>query len=483
MDWAENSQVIRSVSGSDMVIPRWTADGRPRTIYVPQQVGAVDWGEQHFHQPQNSGSNWDAYYRDIVAYQLIAGALAVELTAGARALWDYPQFWLYMDTVFARRTEGGTGSDALPFTLEMLNAYRPAKAAAPVVLEAGVRGADLWLRCDLSLLDNVAAPATSAFTVLVNGSPRAVTAAAIFRQNIGLTLAAPVLGTDIVTVSYTAPATNPVRSVDGVNLASFTGQAVTNRTEKVGGTNTAFPVVRFTPGVTRRLMGGTGTLAPANAAQGTMALLRFRFPAAPAADTIIFGAQTGTPDLVIVLTTTRRLEIRLRNAAGSVAYRPQTPVLAANTDHDILWSWDTTQSVNTAGMNCFINGAAQTLNFVNWTGGAGAVARWTFAAGSGGGGYAFNFGSTTFDMGALWLDTTTRVDITSAAERAKFAPAAIASRGDGVTGAIPAHFFVGTADQWADTFGVQRGTGNRAFPSWGNTDLGPVQGVSGSEWV
>lgn len=485
--WGEDSQNF-AVSPFDIALPRFAGDGRPRSPYTFQMLGSIDWGEAHSYQPERDGSNWDSFYRDIVNYSLFPGLLAVELTAGGKAAYGNPELWTYYDTVYLRRTEGSPGNVMLPFGLEMTNAFRPAKATAPVIAEAGIRDAAIWLRFDLALNETAAAPATSAFIVNVNGSPVTVSQVSIWRQNIGLTLAAAVTGNDVVTVDYTVPGSNPARSVDGVNIASFTGQALTNRTEKVGGPNAAFPVVAFGAGVSRRLgamansvFSSTGieALAPANSALGTLALLKFRFEGAPPANRRILGFQSGTAPLRIWLNINRTLELDISNAAGTRIIRIATPALAAGVDHDILFSVDATQTTGVNGVNCYVNGVAQALTIATWAGGAGVTLGWSRKTPQG----LNPDGNAQFRIGALWLDTTMRVDLTNSANRTKFTSMTggnldIGTLGDGITGMRPAQFLVGNADQWNSEFGINRGSGNRFFPTSGV--VGPV---SGAEWA
>jgi hypothetical protein len=146
----------------------------------------------------------------------------------------------------------------------------------------------------------------------------------------------------------------------------------------------------------------------------------------------------------------------------------------------LLWSWDLTQTTSGVGINCYANGTAQALNVVAWGGGAGVVVGYAATAAAA---YTFNFtGNLTWEMGAFWLDATSRLDITSNAERAKFTGATagvltIASDGSGITGTMPTQFLTGSASQWNDTFGIQRGTGRRFF----NTST-PLVAVSGADW-
>lgn len=475
--WAEDSQIF-SVDGIDISLPRTTADGRPRSPYTYQMFGSADWGEAASYQIERSGSNWNAFYRDIVAYSLYPGALAVELTAGAKAGWDHPEFWLYMDTVYLRRREGGAGNTMLPFGLEMTDAYRPVKTAAPAIVDAGIKGDAIWLRFDHALDELATPPATSDFAVNVNGSPVTISGVLVWRQNAGLTLAGPVAGNDVVTVSYSSGASK-LRSVDKVNVASFTEQALVNRTDKVGGPNGAFPVVIFTSGV-RRLLGGT--LAAADSQVMTLALLGFRVAGLPASDIELIGNTSGTPGFRLTLRSNGQLELRLSDAAGTLQarlYHGPSGSIIANTTYDILMSLDMSQETASTGFNCFVNDAASTARSVVWV--SGGTVGWTRP---GSAGTMLNFGGANFEIGALYLSTDTRVDLTNNASRKRFTSTTsgnldILTRGDGITGSIPAQFLVGNADQWNDGSGMNRGSAAGRF----FVKEGKVTQVSGNEWI
>lgn len=71
-------------------------------------------------------------------------------------------------------------------------------------------------------------PASSAFTVTVNGTTRTVSSVAVSGNKVSLTLSSPVNYGDVVTVSYTKPSTNPLQSTEGAQAASFTSRSVTN---------------------------------------------------------------------------------------------------------------------------------------------------------------------------------------------------------------------------------------------------------------
>ncbi len=71
-------------------------------------------------------------------------------------------------------------------------------------------------------------PTLSAFSILVNGASRGVTFVAVSGTMVSLTLASPFLYGDRVTLAYTKPATNPLQTTAGGQVASFTAQTVIN---------------------------------------------------------------------------------------------------------------------------------------------------------------------------------------------------------------------------------------------------------------
>ena len=86
--------------------------------------------------------------------------------------------------------------------------------------------ARLDITYDLSLANIV--PASSAFTVRVNAVTRSINSITISGNNVQLTLSAPVVYGDVITFSYTRPATNPLQTSSGGLAASLTPQNVTN---------------------------------------------------------------------------------------------------------------------------------------------------------------------------------------------------------------------------------------------------------------
>ena len=103
---------------------------------------------------------------------------------------------------------------------------------APPELEyAQVTGTMLVLAYDQAL-DELSTPAASAFTVTVAGATRALATTSpvtVSGKQVTLTLSSAVTTGQMVTVTYTVPATNPIRGTDGVEAAALTTRAVISR--------------------------------------------------------------------------------------------------------------------------------------------------------------------------------------------------------------------------------------------------------------
>jgi len=98
------------VAEEDVGRTLYTADNRPREQYIESDVGLPEWGEQHTKQRVRDGRNWNAYYRVICNGALVTHALAMQLTAGAVELWNWPAFFDYHDRAFEidKSSAGGT---------------------------------------------------------------------------------------------------------------------------------------------------------------------------------------------------------------------------------------------------------------------------------------------------------------------------------------------------------------------------------------
>ncbi len=110
-------------------------------------------------------------------------------------------------------------------------------AAIPVYVSSAIANATpslLEMTYNMSLTNII--PAASSFSVLVNSVTRTVNSVAISGTKVQLTLARPVVNGDVVTVSYTKPAVNPLQTASAGIAASVSAKTVTN------GVTAAIPV-------------------------------------------------------------------------------------------------------------------------------------------------------------------------------------------------------------------------------------------------
>ena len=138
--------------------------------------------------------------------------------------------WYFQSINTAKRLKDLLGNEAPAFSGKTATNVTP-----PAFSSASVNGAALTLTFNGDL-DTDSVPAGSAFTVKVGGTAvdlADTSPVAVSGSTATLTLAAPVLSTATLTVSYAAPATgNKLQNADdGKNaVANFTDKAVTNNT-------------------------------------------------------------------------------------------------------------------------------------------------------------------------------------------------------------------------------------------------------------
>ena len=98
----------------------------------------------------------------------------------------------------------------------------------PGLLSAIVDGTSLVLTYDQDL-DTSSIPAASAYEVKVDdGTGASPSSVSVAGKTVTLTLASAVTAANTVTLSYTAPASNPIQDGSGIAALSFTDQAVTS---------------------------------------------------------------------------------------------------------------------------------------------------------------------------------------------------------------------------------------------------------------
>ena len=105
----------------------------------------------------------------------------------------------------------------------------PMDTTAPMLTGATTTALALELFYDEDL-DGGSEPAPSAFTVTVDGAPRAVAAVSVDATKVTLTLASAVRAGETVRVSYTVPGTDPLQDEAMNPAAPFAGHPVTNET-------------------------------------------------------------------------------------------------------------------------------------------------------------------------------------------------------------------------------------------------------------
>ena len=92
-------------------------------------------------------------------------------------------------------------------------------------------------------------PVASAFTVMVNSAPRSVSSVTISGTRILLNLSSPVVYGNIVTVSYTKPATNPLQTSSGGQAVTISAQTVTNNVNPVDPVYISSVIENATPSI------------------------------------------------------------------------------------------------------------------------------------------------------------------------------------------------------------------------------------------
>lgn len=107
------------------------------------------------------------------------------------------------------------------------------KPVNPVYVSSSVEDASpavIGMTFNLSLASKI--PAGSAFRVVVNSAARTVNSVAISGTKVLLTLSSPVAYGDIVVLSYTKPATNPIQTTAGGTADNIVSKPVTNNCAK-----------------------------------------------------------------------------------------------------------------------------------------------------------------------------------------------------------------------------------------------------------
>lgn len=139
-------------------------------------------------------------------------------------------------------SEGGQAPSFAAKTITNNISTPPAPPAIPVYVSSSVENASpakIDISFNLALASVV--PSSSAFTVIVNSASRTVSSVAVAGTKVTLTLSNPIAFGNVITVAYTKPASNPLQTSAGGQVASFTAQPVSNKVAAVN--NNPVPVV------------------------------------------------------------------------------------------------------------------------------------------------------------------------------------------------------------------------------------------------
>ena len=145
--------------------------------------------------------------------------------------------------------KGATGADVAAFTAQAVTNNTP---PAPALTSAQINGTSLFLNFDKDL-DTGSGTAAGRFTIEAGGSSHAATAISISVRQVRLTVPAVRSG-QFVTVSYSKPASNPLKGSNGVDVLTLLRQPVTNNTPGGTGSGTVRAPITYTEnGVTREV--------------------------------------------------------------------------------------------------------------------------------------------------------------------------------------------------------------------------------------
>jgi len=481
--FAEDSQIFE-------VTPEYVLTARAGAPPGGHARGAFQWwmlGAPEFTPDGRNfsyaGSEWDVQYRPTFCNATFPGVLAVELTAGARAIWNREQtFRYFLGTQwhydFVRRVFADSNGPSQP-VLEFAMANRPAHEDVPRILHAGVKDDLVWIRTDWPL-DETSVSSIEDFTVTVDGQTASLLAMpsitipanppnwpdpidvtnGVWRTNLGLRLQNSVSGNSVVALTY-RPGTQRVRTVDNVNLPAFTDLSLENMSDKAGGSNASYPVVRFNDANPDRYQAVGQVALGANAPRGTLWLPHIKLLSAPTGIMTLLGQAGGSPIFEIEIHSDRHLRVIMRNASLARVARIRTKPLALNTTYSFLANWDVSDPHSSTGHSILLNGSNGAQSPVEWT--AGTVGWSVRSSYTLGGTDAVNFNG---EFGGLWLHTSER--ITDPARIAMLSDMsdgklAISTIGDNIAGTSPALFIVGNADQYNDPAGINRGTAPKLF--------------------
>jgi hypothetical protein len=212
---------------------QYLSEGRPRYTYTTQMMGLPEWGGDNGGFSQGLGSNFGVIYRNVRYYGMIGNALGMQLTTGAKALWNWPAFFDYFDRAYVTVTTGPDDNTA-PHIKLFWNANRSLGAAlwtrtAPVSGIGWIPQAGTTLTIEYT--DNVATGSGGNGGLAITASGGAVTAT--YTSGNGTTqrtytFSRTIAAGETITYTYTQPGNGLEASTGGLDVATATRVAVVN---------------------------------------------------------------------------------------------------------------------------------------------------------------------------------------------------------------------------------------------------------------
>jgi len=101
------------------------SDGRPRMEpYTVKMIGTPEWGIRHHNEPEKSGSNWNASYRQVSGAPTTTHVLVAKLM-GVEEIWNWPAIFDYYGTRYwpAERDQNRGVNSPSKFTRAMWEAH------------------------------------------------------------------------------------------------------------------------------------------------------------------------------------------------------------------------------------------------------------------------------------------------------------------------------------------------------------------------
>lgn len=232
--------------------------GRQRLTYTTAMIGLPEWGIEHANDGSVDGSNWNAIYRNVNYGVNAQHALAMQLTTGAKAAWNWNPYFDFID-----RAVSVDPSYLSSWTLSYWNSHRALGAAlwspaAPVPAPAYIPVNGLTIRTGLTSRASIGAGGSGGLAITASGGAVSATYSSISATEIIWTLSRTIGTGETVTVAYTQPGNGIENPFDGQDVANFTGLAVVNYSTASGGTDvtapTASPVTIDTLGLSASVL-------------------------------------------------------------------------------------------------------------------------------------------------------------------------------------------------------------------------------------